>query len=422
MAGGLGELTCRRNSRDAGLTLAVSVRILLGHFGPRFGLWRRIERRARLCIVTPPMRLESSSRTLAFLLLGCLPACSGDDGPPGTANLRGGGGGGLPPAAGGLPPGPGGTLATGGVVGGGGVTAGSGGFTASGGVGTGGVASGGAPASGGVPATGGAGSGGAGGAGGAGETGGAGGASQGGKPPCLANANQIFLMGDSYVNWISHTFPSDINAASKLQIANYAVGGTSMGSGGIGLIPDQFDPAFAKHPNLTTVIMDGGGNDVLVPDTVQFPQGGQCKNMGAQSPTIPDCQKIVEKALSAGRTLFMKMAQKGVKDVIFFFYPIVPKNTLIGGTDPNGMNEYARPKIKVQCDTAYEQSIAIDPQKPIRCHFVDMVPVFQGHPEYFADADIHPNAAGSKAMAAAVWSKMQSACVGQPASSGCCQP
>lgn len=242
------------------------------------------------------------------------------------------------------------------------------------------------------------------------------------KPPCLSDANQIVMIGDSYVNWVSHTFPTDMNAATSLTIEDFAIGGTSMGSGGIGLIPPQFDTALAKHPNLIAIIMDGGGNDILVPDTFQFPQGGQCKMMGAQSPSIPDCQKIVAKALDAGTALFLHMADKGVKDAVYFFYPHVPLNTPVGGTDPNGMLDYALPKIKGSCDGAHEASVQANPEKPIRCHFVDLVPVFEGHPDYFAPTDIHPNSTGSKAMAAAIWTKMKQDCVAQPASSGCCAP
>ncbi len=69
------------------------------------------------------------------------------------------------------------------------------------------------------------------------------------------------------------------------------------------------------------------------------------------------------------------------------------------------------------CEGAYERT-----GHQLRCHFVDMIPVFDGHPEYFAAADIHPNFEGSAAMARAVWDKMVAECVGQHESSGCCTP
>ena len=42
--------------------------------------------------------------------------------------------------------------------------------------------------------------------------------------------------------------------------------------------------------------------------------------------------------------------------------------------------------------------------------------------EWFAASDIHPNTLGSAQMATAVWSRMKTDCVAQPASSGCCAP
>ena len=243
-----------------------------------------------------------------------------------------------------------------------------------------------------------------------------------GKPVCLKDSSAIAMIGDSFVTWLSHTFPADMNAASSLTIETFAVGGTSMGSGGGGLIPPQFDTARAKLPNLTTIIMNGGGYDIFQPDLVQFPQGTQCKNLGFRAVDVPDCQKIVEKAVAAAKDLFLKMAKSGVKDVVYFFYPKVPTNTIFGGNNPAGVIDYALPKMRAACEAAYELSVEEAADKPIRCHFVDLVPVFSGHPEFFAVADIHPSPAGSKAMAQAIWSQMKDECVGQPASSGCCAP
>jgi hypothetical protein len=295
-------------------------------------------------------------------------------------------------------------LGAGGVIG-----TSTGGVTSAGGTNAAGGAAGGAP--GGAPAGGMSGA--------AGMSGAGGTAPMGDKPPCLKDPKELIMMGDSYVNWITHTFPGDMNAVSMLDIADFAVGATSMGSGGIALIPPQFDTALMTHPKIIAVIADGGGNDILVPDLNQFPQAADCRAKGAEAPSIPDCQKIVQKALDAGHQLFIHMADKGVKDVVFFFYPRVPNGTWLAA-DPNGMLDYALPKIQAECDGAYQTSLKESPGKPIRCHFVNMVPVFEGHSEYFADGDLHPNPTGSKAMAAAVWAKMKQDCVAQPASSGCC--
>ena len=58
----------------------------------------------------------------------------------------------------------------------------------------------------------------------------------------------------------------------------------------------------------------------------------------------------------------------------------------------------------------------------LRCHFIDMRPVFEGHPEYFVAGDVHENAAGSAAMADVIVQVMKDNCIAQPESSGCCAP
>jgi hypothetical protein len=236
------------------------------------------------------------------------------------------------------------------------------------------------------------------------------------RPPCMQNSNQVVVLGDSYVNWISHTFPADLTREAGVTYRMYAVGAAAMASGGVSLIPPQFDQALAADPNIIAVVMDGGGNDILVPDTAQFPQGGECKQ-SLTSPMIPDCQKIVQKAVDTAVALMDLAADKGVKDVVYFFYPHVPDGTLVGGAHPNVILDYALPMVKATCDGARARTGG-----RLTCHFLDLIPVFDGHPDWFAFTDIHPTPAGSAAMAKEVWAIMKNACIAQPASSGCCTP
>lgn len=236
-----------------------------------------------------------------------------------------------------------------------------------------------------------------------------------GGPQCVQKASQVVLIGDSYINWASHTLPADLARESGQSWRNYAVGGFSMGSGGLGLIPPEWDQAIAADPDIRTVVMDGGGNDMLIP-AATWMGGADCKN-NANSPNLPVCQMIFQTALDAATALMTKMADHGVRDVVYFFYPHVPNGTLLGGTAPNAILDYALPKVKAFCDDAINMNGG-----KLRCHFVDLVPVFEGHADWFAPTDIHPNTQGSAAMAKAIWAKMKEDCVGQPESSGCCEP
>lgn len=306
------------------------------------------------------------------------------------------------------------------------VGSGAGGVGAGGNAGTGaqgGTSAGSAGASGSAGSGGSSGSAGSGGSSGTGASGGssgtAGNAGTGGsagadnRPPCMKNPRQVISIGDSYMNWVSHTFPQDLDAAAGVTFRpTYSIGAYAMGSGGIGLIPTQFDTALMQDKDIILVVMDGGGNDVLVP----APGRPDCKNM-ANAASVVGCQEIVTVALAASETLMNKMVAAGVRDVIYFFYPHVPAPTPIGGNYPNVMLDYALPKVKAFCD-----GVTAKTQGKGNCWFIDTIPLFEGHPEYFAPTDIHENSMGSKVIAKAIVDMMKSKCLAQPASSGCCKP
>jgi hypothetical protein len=247
-------------------------------------------------------------------------------------------------------------------------------------------------------------------------TGGTGVVSETGKPKCKGKTSEVVIIGDSYINWASHTLPADRAKEAGETWRLYAVGGASILAGGIAkLIPAQFEDAVTADKDILTVVMDGGGNDVLICDPGTYPGCDKCKEMGASK--LPVCLKIVQDTLATFTKLQDRYVSVGVKDVVYFFYPDVPANTPIGGPYPNEIADFAMPMWKATCEGAEQRTGG-----KLRCHFVDMVPVFKGHDDYFAAGDIHPNPMGSAAMAKAIWGKMKADCVWQGASSGCCAP
>jgi hypothetical protein len=235
-------------------------------------------------------------------------------------------------------------------------------------------------------------------------------------PACVSDPSQVVIVGDSYINWGTHSLPADLARESGQTWRLFAVGGASLASGGAtGFIPDQFELAIADDPDIRVVVMDGGGNDVLIPNAL-FVGSQDCKN-DPDAGNVEVCRMIVDLALEKSEEMMLRAAEIGVTDTVYFFYPEVPEGTVLGGTNPNAILNYSLPKAREQCESAFELTGG-----RMRCHFVDMIPVFAGHSEYFAAADIHPNTMGSAAMAAAIWDVMVDACVAQPESSGCCRP
>jgi lysophospholipase L1-like esterase len=368
---------------------------------------------------------------LGFTSLIDVIGCSSNADTPGDGS---GAAGGQLGSSGGTPviPGGGGTVTTAGTGGSGATVVGSGGSGNTGNTpnqgGTGNVAVGGSgnlPGGGGMMIGAGGGSAGAaqtGGAAGMGAGGGSAGANMGGaggmmttqKPPCISNpATDVLIMGDSYVTGAASPALQPALAAllpTASQFKNVAVAGTSMATGGIlGLIPTQF----SGMPKL--VIMDGGGNDILICDAIKFPGcGTMCNTTGSSKLQI--CKDIVSQATATAKTLFDKMSAAGVKDVVYFFYPHPPVNN--GGMKE--IDDYSEPPARAQCE-AYTTTSG----GKTNCYWVTTVKPFADaggdiNPANFAADGIHPSQAGQNIIAKEINNVLKAHCLGQPSSSGCC--
>ena len=238
------------------------------------------------------------------------------------------------------------------------------------------------------------------------------------KPKCLKKASQVVILGDTFVIW-ADGFLDALKKETGQTYRNYALEGAGLGSVnmilGPNLIPPEFDQALSADPDITTVIMTGGGTDILLPDPMFGSEADGCKTDAG--PTLDVCKKILDLAFDSGRKLFQKMADNGVTNLVLYFYPQVPKGTLIGGSNPNAILDYALPMAKALCDGTEPMTGG-----KLRCHFIDLVPVFAGHEsDYFQSADVHPNKMGSAAMAKAINQVLKDNCIAQPVESGCCE-
>ena len=254
---------------------------------------------------------------------------------------------------------------TGGAGGSGGSTAGSGG---TGGTTTGGVA-------------------GTGGAAGTGGSGGSGGCQKG-----TTTASQVVWIGDSYPaagnGGIQRYTEQSAQAAGALAAGatyrKYYVGGTQMANG---QIPGQYTQAKQADPNINTVVMTGGGNDILI---------GNASCLNNPPPANQSCVDTVAKATAAAETMFTQMQADGVKNVIYYFYPHTALLQSAANVD------YAFPVVKAGCEKF---------KGPMTCYFVDTRPPFEGQ-NWFSDG-IHPTDPGQKAIGGLVWDTMVTNCIAQ---------
>jgi len=230
---------------------------------------------------------------------------------------------------------------------------------------------------------------------------------------CHLEGHEVGVMGDSYID-LSGDFTNllqDKARAVKALDANetyvdHSLSGASMS--GEPNIPAQFEDVQADSKmrggkGVKVVIMDGGGNDVLIGKR-------ECLNPTSVADVEKQavCVKVVDDALASGQKLFDEALAAGVKGVVFFFYPHLPKDSLLGGPNANNVLDYSLPRIKQWCDS----------QTKMPCHFIDMRAAFDDpknpgwpRPGLIAFDGIHPTLEGSKVLADEVWKVMQNKCI-----------
>jgi hypothetical protein len=242
------------------------------------------------------------------------------------------------------------------------------------------------------------------------------------KPKCLAKGAELALIGDSWVHYdlgevlaprLAKRAQQDGALPAGAQYNDQAVAGTSLANGGLGLIPDQWAPAKAAAQVAGTsvkfVVMDGGGNDVLLGNMT-------CLDNGKMRDQDPACQKTVADATAVARMLEQKMKMDGVGQILYYYYPHVPA----GGWD---VLDYALPMAKATCEGMNDENF--------QCYFVDTRDTFQGAgndgvamAQLILSDGIHPNAMGDELLADLLWKTMKEKCMAQSQMSGmgCCTP
>jgi hypothetical protein len=199
--------------------------------------------------------------------------------------------------------------------------------------------------------------------------------------------NEVLVIGDS-------VFGATHQATAYLEDLARAAGALAAGEryrdnsssqncalalGGNGIMA-QYAAAAADSP-VKVVIMDGGGADVLT---------GSCPTVTA------DCPLVVN-ASAAAQDLLARMAADGVQDVVYVFYPNPATSDL------QAVMDVLRPLIQADCAAS-----------AVPCFWLDLRPVYEGNYDLYRQPDgTTPTAAGSQAVAAAIWSILQANCVAQ---------
>ena len=194
-------------------------------------------------------------------------------------------------------------------------------------------------------------------------------------------AERSVIIGDSMF-WSSLPFlrgqPSPLSQSLEKwadhPIENYARVGASLEDGWIKSIPSQYDE-LVKSPSITTLIVDGGGNDVMS-------HREDCKAFNSQ------CQDVLDRCIILLENLFRDCQRDNVTHTIF-----------LGSYSIPGLEravDYASQKIQERC------------QRASGCYFVDTrynatTNTGLQTPDMLGGDGVHPTQEGYVLLARMIW-------------------
>lgn len=214
--------------------------------------------------------------------------------------------------------------------------------------------------------------------------------------PWIRNAtrNDVVNLGDS-IFALSGEESDFLHSWSGQTFRRYAVSGAEIAGGS--LAPDvgsQYATAKSDNPNIKTIILDGGGNDILIPATMFDPYN--CKKDWWEWSLSSKCKSLINDVYVDTVNQLNQMGRDGVKNIIYQGY-YHPKFGLIGSTTLKAAVDYGDYKLAqavANATAANNYRVFLDP----RPYFTNSDIIIDG---------IHPSNSGSRKLATLVWAKLE---------------
>ena len=212
--------------------------------------------------------------------------------------------------------------------------------------------------------------------------------------PWIRNAgnNKVVFFGDS-IFALSGEIQKVLHGYAGKTFRNYTTSGAELIGGSIApSVEQQIGIANADNPNSTVVVMNGGGNDILIPAIALDPYN--CMTQWWEFGRLSSrCKSYIDEIYVDGVDLLNDLHADGVTSVIYLGY-YYTKNGLILADDLEEAIVYGDAKLSLACTNSVVNCEFIDPRSTIR------------------DSDItsdgvHPTNGGSKKLADLIWPRLQ---------------
>lgn len=203
-----------------------------------------------------------------------------------------------------------------------------------------------------------------------------------------ANNNKVVFLGDS-IFALSGDIQKVLHGYAGGTFRNYTTSGAELIGGAIApSVEQQFATAEADNPNSTVLVMDGGGNDILIPAIALDPY--DCMTQWYEFGRLSSrCKSYIDEIYVDGVDLLNEVRTAGIQEIVYLGY-YYTKNGLILADDLEEAIVYGDGRLRQACENAVVNCTFIDPRSTIR------------------DSDItvdgvHPNATGSRKLADLIW-------------------
>lgn len=204
-----------------------------------------------------------------------------------------------------------------------------------------------------------------------------------------ADNDQVITIGDS-IFALSGELQDFLESYAGETFRRYTISGAELKGGIIATdVYNQYNIAKNDNPNIDTIVMDGGGNDILIPSIALF-DPYNCKTQWYQFGRLSStCKNFIDDIYVDAVNLLNKMDADGVDNVIYLGY-YYTKNGIFLLDSMEEAVDYGDMRLSQACRNSTANCTFIDPRSTIK----DSNIIIDG---------IHPNTEGSRKLANLVW-------------------
>ncbi len=199
-----------------------------------------------------------------------------------------------------------------------------------------------------------------------------------------AETPEVITLGDSIFD-LSGDIQAFLHEYSGTTFRDYTLSGAELSGGSLATpVVQQYADAKSTDANIKTIVMNGGGNDILIPAIALDPY--RCRTYWWRSDISSRCKNLVNDTYVEGVDLLNTMQRDGVQNVIYsgYYYTKGLQSNLAKAVD------YGNFMLNEACKNTTAS-----------CQFVDPRGVINSS-DIIVDG-IHPSTSGSKKIANLIW-------------------